>query len=64
MQKGNTSRKQICTSLFSCMWSRSCSGGGGGGGGVGRGSMVPGKLPVLGRPTILLIVGQGPTALA
>ena len=23
-----------------------------------------GKLPVLGRPTILIIVGQGPTALA
>ena len=26
--------------------------------------MVLGKLPVLGRPTILIIVGQGPTALA
>ena len=26
--------------------------------------MVLGKLPVLGRPTILLTVGQGPTALA
>ena len=26
--------------------------------------MVQGKLPVLGRPTILLIVGQGPIALA
>ena len=25
--------------------------------------MVPGKLPVLGRPTNLIIVGQGPTAL-
>ena len=24
----------------------------------------PGKLPVLGRPTILITVGQGPTALA
>ena len=26
--------------------------------------MVLGKLPVLGRPTIWMIVGQGPTALA
>ena len=26
--------------------------------------MVPGKLPVPGRPTILITVGQGPTALA
>ena len=26
--------------------------------------MVLGKLPVLGRPTIWLTVGQGPTALA
>ena len=26
--------------------------------------MVLGKLPVPGRPTILIIVGQGPTALA
>ena len=26
--------------------------------------MVPGKLPVLGRPTIRIAVGQGPTALA
>ena len=26
--------------------------------------MVPGKLPVPGRPTIWLIVGQGPIALA
>ena len=26
--------------------------------------MVPGKLPVPGRPTIWIIVGQGPTALA
>ena len=25
--------------------------------------MVLGKLPVLGRPTILITVGQGPTAL-
>ena len=26
--------------------------------------MVMGKLPVLGRPIILITVGQGPTALA
>ena len=26
--------------------------------------MVLGKLPVLGRPTIWIIVGQGPTALS
>ena len=37
-----------------------------GGGGVGwsGGAMVLGKLPVPGRPTILIAVGQGPTALA
>ena len=34
-----------------------------GGGGLG-GAMVLGKLPVPGRPTILITVGQGPTALA
>ena len=28
------------------------------------GAKVLGKLPVLGRPTILITVGQGPTALA
>ena len=28
------------------------------------GAMVLGKLPVSGRPTIWIIVGQGPTALA
>ena len=28
------------------------------------GAMVLGKLPVLGHPTILITVGQGPTALA
>ena len=28
------------------------------------GAMVLGKLPVPGRPTIWMIVGQGPTALA
>ena len=39
-------------------------GGGGGGGGSGGGVMVLGKLPVPGRPTILIIVGQGPVALA
>ena len=27
------------------------------------GAMVPGKLPVPGRPTICIIVGQGPAAL-
>ena len=35
----------------------------GGGGGSG-GAMVLGKLPVPGRPTILITVGQGPIALA
>ena len=30
----------------------------------GGGRMVLGKLPVPGRPTILITVGQGPTALA
>ena len=36
------------------------------GGGVGwsGGAMVLGKLPVPGRPTILITVGQGPIALA
>ena len=34
-----------------------------GGGGSG-GAMVLGKLPVPGRPTISITVGQGPTALA
>ena len=38
--------------------------GGGGGGGWSGGAMVLGKLPVPGRPTILITVGQGPTALA
>ena len=28
-----------------------------------QGAMVLGKLPVPGRPTLLMIVGQGPTAL-
>ena len=32
--------------------------------GGGRGAMVLGKLPVPGRPTILITVGQGPIALA
>ena len=36
----------------------------GGGGGWSGGAMVLGKLPVPGRPTILITVGQGPTALA
>ena len=38
-------------------------GGGGGGGGSG-GAMVLVKLPAPGRPTILITVGQRPTALA
>ena len=33
-------------------------------GGWSGGAMVPGKLPVPGRPTIWITVGQGPTALA
>ena len=33
-------------------------------GGWSGGAMVLGKLPVLGRPTILITVGQGPIALA
>ena len=33
-------------------------------GGWSRGAMVLGKLPVPGRPTIWITVGQGPTALA
>ena len=37
---------------------------GGGGGGWSGGAKVLGKLPVPGRPTILITVGQGPTALA
>ena len=32
--------------------------------GIGGGAMVLGKLPVLGRPTIWITVGQGLTALA
>ena len=36
----------------------------GGGGRWSGGKMVLGKLPVPGRPTVLRIVGQGPTALA
>ena len=39
-------------------------GGGGGGGGGSGGAMALGKLPVPGRPTIWITVGQGPTALA
>ena len=35
-----------------------------GGGGWSGGAMVLGKLPVPGRPTIWIIVGQGPIALA
>ena len=36
----------------------------GGGGRWSGGAMVLGKLPVPGRPTILITVGQGPFALA
>ena len=36
----------------------------GGGGGWSGGAMVLGKLPVPGRPTIWVKVGQGPIALA
>ena len=36
----------------------------GGGGGWSGGAMVLGKLPVPGRPTIWILVGQGPIALA
>ena len=36
----------------------------GGGGGWSGGAMVLGKLPVPGRPTIWMKVGQGPIALA
>ena len=32
--------------------------------GLSGGAMVLGKLPVSGRPTICITVGQGPTALA
>ena len=41
-------------------------GGGGGGGGAwwSDNAMILGKLPVPGRPTIWMIVGQGPIALA
>ena len=34
------------------------------GGGWSGGAKVLGELPVPGRPTILITVGQGPTALA
>ena len=37
---------------------------GGGGGWWSGGAMVLSKLPVPGRPTIWIIVGQGPIALA
>ena len=41
-----------------------CTSLGGGGGGGSGGTMVLGKLPGPGRPTVWIIVGQGPTALA
>ena len=37
---------------------------GGGGGGWSGGAMALGKLPMPGRPTVWIIVGQGPTVLA
>ena len=49
------------------LWFSSLGGAGGGGGGGGKvsgGAMVLGKLPVPGRPPILITVGQGPVALA
>ena len=39
-------------------------GGGGGGGGWSGVAKVLGEIPVPGRPTILITVGQGSTALA
>ena len=47
---------------LTAVWSTFFFGGGGGGGWSG-GAMVLGKLPVPGRPTIWITVGQGPTAL-
>ena len=46
--------RKLPTSLPFCTWVRAWSGG----------AMVLGKLPVPGRPTILITVGQGPIALA
>ena len=48
------SRNSLISSLPSVSKERGRSGG----------AMVLGKLPVLGRPTILITVGQGPIALA
>ena len=45
---------EITTNTVIRLWIRGWSGG----------AMVLGKLPVPGRPTILITVGQGPTALA
>ena len=52
------------SSIFSLFFLPLWGGGGGGGGGGSGGAMVLGKLPVPGRPTILITVGQGPIALA
>ena len=49
------------TYIFYCGPLNSCSSGTWGWSG---GAMVLGKLPVPGRPTIWITVGQGPTALA
>ena len=44
----------LCPCVFGLQQNKGWSGG----------AMVLGKLPVPGRPTILITVGQGPTALA
>ena len=58
-------RKQVYTAInpVDVVHVSVCGGGGGGGGWMG-GAMVLGKLPVPGRPTFWIIVGQGPIALA
>ena len=52
MRMGTLSGEVILLALFQLSWGRS------------GGAMVLGKLPVPGRPTILITVGQGPFALA
>ena len=47
-------KNSLCTHLFNHIYYRGWSGG----------AMALGKLPVPGRPTIWMIVGQGPAALA
>ena len=48
----------LLVGIFQKVLSRLCSAWGWSGG-----AMVLGKLPLLGRPTIWIIVGQGPTTL-